>query len=187
MSGDLSTAVHFHGYVLTNVYLRISTDTRDQVVRFWDQTGAISDSAEARRRVDELVVVARNATGDVAGVNTVYAGRLDGFGPVYLYRSFVRPEDRRPGLSRMLLMCATDHLHRLYRTQALRADQAPFADQAAPRGLAFVAENEKLLRRGARQVLTRLGFRFIGHDARGVGVFLYRFDLASPSPSQPAR
>jgi hypothetical protein len=152
-------------YRLENVYGDISPAVRDEIVAFWLAQRALLDEREARRRVAEVAFLVRNPGGEIVGLNTVYKGAIRSV-PVYFYRSFVRAGDRDPGLSRSLLRSATRY----------------FATRGDARGIAFVAENPKLTRRGAVASVQRLGFRLLGTDPAGRQVFVQEF----PLPNAPA-
>ncbi len=57
-------------YQLAPVWPEPADDIRDEVVRFWSATGALSDAATAQERSRQLLVVVRNAHGHVVGVST---------------------------------------------------------------------------------------------------------------------
>lgn len=154
---------YFRGYQLLNVYGRMTPELRDEAVDFWLRCGALGDPREARRRTDELAYLVRSPSGELVGVNTVYVG---GLGqpprPYFFYRSFIRPADRRMGLSRTLL-----------HTTAAFLEQTRTAD--GPHGVVIVAENVKLASRALSRLLDRLGFRLVGKDSRGLDVRLRSF------------
>src|SRR5690348_11934646 len=67
------------------------TDERaEEIVAFWTREGAL-DEAAARERLREVVCVVRDRSGAIAGVNSVYAAKLDAVGgrPFWVYRSFL--------------------------------------------------------------------------------------------------
>jgi hypothetical protein len=70
----------------------------DELVGFWSEQGALSEAA-ARQRLAEVVCVLRDGEGEVAGVNSVYADRVELIGGrrFWIYRSFLRPDLRDAG------------------------------------------------------------------------------------------
>src|SRR5262245_30687250 len=63
--------VHFHDYLLENVYLRTTEAERSEIIALWRDEEALDDQAEAKRRSQEVVFLVRNASGELAGVSTV--------------------------------------------------------------------------------------------------------------------
>ena len=169
----------FRGYRLCAVYGRIpAADARD-VVRMWIDAGVLPPD-EAQRRVGEVVVVARAADGQVAGVNTVYVADAPGDrGAYYFYRTYLRPEHRGvAGIPRRMVRLAL---------QQLRGHRHP----QAPRGVVIITENPKLMRRGIKTRIEALGFHLLGSDARGCDVWCHKFDgsipVAPPGIRPPAQ
>lgn len=154
------------GYTLHAVDHPIAENLRDEVVGFWLANRAIPFADEARRRADELVCIARDATGQIVGVNTAYRtppGR-DGRS-WFAYRMFVRPQDRLVRLSLAMVREATAALQR-------RQVEPPVA------GVVLVTENQKLMRRGGHRVLQWLGFTRVGSDRRGQDIWKFEFNRA---------
>lgn len=156
-------SVQADGYGVTAVTGRVSEDLRREVAAFWLHEGAIQEASEARRRADELVCLARNAAGEIVGVNTAYISGLRSADDRYFfYRMFIRPRDRHLHLCSALVRAAVD---------ALRQHR----DAAAVKGVVLVTENPKLMRDGGRRLLTRLGWRSVGSDARGLDLWMIEF------------
>jgi hypothetical protein len=135
---------------------------REELAAFWRRYGAIADPAELRRRADEVVCIARDPAGELAAVNSVYVGELAGT-PHYFYRQFVRPDERTWALSASLVRTASAHLRSSYRPGN------------AVSGLVLVAENAKLSRPGAKELLARLGWVHVGKEQRGLDVWKIAF------------
>ncbi len=73
----------------------VSEDLRDEVAAFWVDNGALPNVDAARQRADQLVCVARNAAGEIVGVNTAYVSGLGAEQRRYFFcRMFIRPSDR---------------------------------------------------------------------------------------------
>jgi hypothetical protein len=71
---------------------RMSPEVGEELVEFWTARGALT-AASARERLNEVVCVLRDPEGAIAGVNSVYAGRVETVGGrrVWIYRSFIDP------------------------------------------------------------------------------------------------
>ena len=74
---------------------RLSEKLSQELVGFWLGNGALDDAA-ARRRLPEVVCVLRSSSGDVVGVNSVFADAVDLLGGrrFWVYRSFLLPAAR---------------------------------------------------------------------------------------------
>ena len=73
----------------------------EAVLAFWLKEKAIGDEAQARQRLKEIVLHARDADGEMAGVCTAVAVTLPRLGqPMYYYRCFIAPRWRK---SRLIL------------------------------------------------------------------------------------
>ena len=76
-------------------------DEGEAVLGFWLKEKAIGDEAQARQRLKEVVLHARDADGEMAGVCTAVAMTLPRLGqPMYYYRCFIAPRWRK---SRLIL------------------------------------------------------------------------------------
>lgn len=153
------------GYTIAPVFGAVGEAVRRDVAAFWLQNAAIPDPAEARRRTDELICVARNDAGEVVAVNTAYAADLRApAGRYYLFRMFQRPADRHLRLARAMMRAAID---------TLRERRA-----ASVRGIALVTENRKLMRESGRRLIASFGWRRVGADARGLDLWSIEFEQA---------
>src|SRR5690242_8190377 len=72
---------------------RLEPSVADELIAFWSEQGALTEAA-ARQRLAEVVCVLRDADGAVAGVNSVFADRVETIGGrrFWVYRSFLRPD-----------------------------------------------------------------------------------------------
>jgi ribosomal protein S18 acetylase RimI-like enzyme len=161
------------GYSVQVVRRSIDDALRAELVAFWAGQGAIPDPVEAQRRADEVVCVARDASGAIVAVNSVYAADFRAPGDRhYFYRQFARPQDRRLGLGVAMLRQAVASLRQEHR------------EGDAIKGIVLVAENPKLSRKSGRRLLAWLGWTFLGKGPRGFD--LWRIDFNGPqSPAPP--
>lgn len=153
-------------YSISSVSGPVSEELRSEAAAFWLRNGAIPNSDEARRRADELVCVARNAAGEIVGVNTAYVSTFRSADDrYYFYRMFLRPQDRHLHLACELVRASVD---------ALRDRRV----EPAVQGIVLVTENKKLMRASGRRILTHLGWHPAGTDPRGLDVWKIEFDRA---------
>jgi len=87
-----------------DVWQTLDDSTRDEVASFWQRHGAILDEQRARKRVGQVVALARAAGGEIAGVCTAQKQRVPDLGEtLYYYRTFVAPGFRNGFIVRRLL------------------------------------------------------------------------------------
>ena len=150
-------------YALQSVYGAMTPELSREIIAFWSSNHAIGDPIEAERRVAEVVCVARNPEGEIAGVNSVYEGTLgEPPRPYYFYRLFIRKQDRVLGLAgRMRVICS----------DRLRSEAAT----SGVLGIALVTENAKLMTVALRRLLHRSGWQYLGREALGRDVWKIDF------------
>ena len=93
------------------VWPEIAEQDASDLLAFWKREGAIPDEAQARQRLKQVVLLARDAEGAIAGVCTALPmtpPQLDQ--PVYFWRAFVAPKYRTSRLIYSLLTRSFDHL-----------------------------------------------------------------------------
>ena len=169
MTGILPDARLPGGYRLDEVLGRVSPSVRDEIVGMWLAERVLSP-AEAQRRAAEVVVIARAADGEIAGVSTAYVAALGGSDRRYwFYRTFVRPSHRSVWAiaPRMFDLAVA----------ALRAHEHP----ERPAGVAALVENRDLMRPAMREEIARAGMHRLGTDAAGRDLWCLNFDGSLPA------
>jgi hypothetical protein len=162
-----SLSRRFKHYRLDNVYLHATAAQRAETRNFWLREQALADPREAERRTREVVLmVRRDDTTELVGVSTVALQRLRDSGAVYVYRMFLRREDRIPYLMRAVTNASRDFL------RSFPHPQAPVA------GMLIVTENRKLMRPGIRRYFERHRYQYRGKTLRGLDLWLAPFDAA---------
>src|SRR6056297_3212612 len=120
---------------------------RAEIIAFWNEHGAITDHETARRRVDQVVAVARSDDGDLAG-------------KVFYYRTFIAPRYRNGLVVYRLLQ------------QAVRALESYSRDNSEDGALGVYLELENpSFGKHLRQAVWRrkgLEFTYIGRTPRGL-------------------
>lgn len=154
----------FRGYRLIPVYRTVTAEQRGEAIRFWFEQGAINESCVAERRSHELVYLARDPDGRLAGLSSVSLGRRNGDGrTIYDLRVFIAPPHRILFLARGL----TDRTRALLKADSQRHPAS---------GMRLVADNPKLMRPGMRRYLERHGFVYRGTDRHGLDRWFTPFD-----------
>ena len=109
-------------YRLEAVWPAPAGTVREDVVRFWLAEAALPDLAAAQARAGQLLVVARDPDGQVAGVSTAVRTFIDVLGfDCFYYRTFVGHAHRTRGLrSTKLFWRILLESHRLLNEHFLR-------------------------------------------------------------------
>ncbi|MDD2365609.1 MAG: hypothetical protein PHN84_05540 [Desulfuromonadaceae bacterium] len=149
--------IEYKDYRLKSVYKNINSQLKDEIVDFWVKNGAVS-SADAERRVAEVVYSIRNSSGSLTGLSTACLQKfMDQEQPFYFMRMFIRQEDRG--------------VHGLYRLVSRRTREfLKYFDlqfSVGGRGTIIVLENPKFLRKGNFKMLARNGWKYYGQGPRG--------------------
>lgn len=102
-------------YRLQPVWPTPTAAVQQEVVRCWLTEGALPDRTTAEARAPQLLVVARDPTGEIAGVSTAIRAFVPQLGfECFFYRTFVGRAHRVQGLqSRQLGKQILQHSHRL--------------------------------------------------------------------------
>ncbi|MGA7296127.1 MAG: hypothetical protein WBW92_01285 [Rhodanobacteraceae bacterium] len=84
---------------LTTVWPEITTQDAEDLLAFWKREGAIPDESQARARLKQVVMLARDADGEIAGVCTSLPMTPPQLGqPVFFWRAFVGKQWRHTRL-----------------------------------------------------------------------------------------
>jgi hypothetical protein len=161
------------GYRL-DVFAEQDTVGADAIVDMWTREGVIS-LEEARRRVDEVLLVATNGE-ELVGVATCYLAhnpqlRLD----LWYQRTFVAAAHRGQGVAWALTLVARDYLQ-----QRFVAGQ-----DTRGAGIGFDIENEQLTARGNDAIWDHpFEYTLIGENEHGHHIRVHYFPgaLAPPPP-----
>lgn len=154
---------YFRDYRLRPVLGALTPELQERVCAFWLREGALPDAAMAARRVRQVVYVVENAAAEIAGVSTAYIAVAPRLGRrFYFYRTFMREQDRRPRLPRLVLQL----------TYELLRERRP---ANGPLGMMIAGENPKLARRGTHRLLEKLGWEYLGLNPRGQPTWIKLF------------
>jgi hypothetical protein len=147
--------------------------TADDVVAVWINEGVL-DPEEARRRVSEILLVATDQQGRVAGVCTTYLARNDQLrADMWYFRTFVAADHRQFNLAVTLALQGRDYLVSRYVS----------GEDRRGLGIIFEVENAGLQQHFPEALWLPTDFLFIGENARGAHVRVHYFPGAlAPDP-----
>jgi hypothetical protein len=128
------------------------------VLEFWRRENALAADIKPEERLRQVVLHARDAAGEVAGVCTVVPLTLPRIGqPMYYYRCFIGKNWRKSRLVFRLLLRAFDVLE-----DYARAHDFPCI------GMVLELENTRFGEALRAPVWTSTGFVYIGKSGRGL-------------------
>lgn len=137
---------------------QISPADSEELLAFWKSENAIPDATQARARLPQVAVLARDEAGVIAGVCTALAVTPPQLGqPVYYWRTFVAPRWRKTRLFHQLGMASFQLLE----------DWAREHDYPCI-GILLELENARFGKIGRMPVWGRSGFTYIGKSGRGL-------------------
>lgn len=137
----------------------------EALIAFWLAEGALPDEHQARQRLNQVVLLARDEQNDVAGVCTAIAQKPPAIGqPLYYYRSFIGRRWRTTRLVYNLLK----HAQKLLEEDA-RASGWPCI------GILLELENSRFGEKGRMPVWPRLDFTYVGQSPRGLELRVHYF------------
>ena len=135
------------------------------VIAFWQREGAIQDPAQASERVKQIVMLARDAEGDIAGVCTALAATPAQLGqPMYYWRTFVGAAHRGSSLAMGFLKRSSKLLE-----EYARANDFPCI------GILLELENDGFRLKGRKAIWFNPAFVYIGKSPRNLEVRVLYF------------
>jgi hypothetical protein len=145
----------------------------EDVVAMWTLERALTRE-EAERRVSELLLVAIDARGALAGVATAYLERNQQLrATLWHYRTFVPAAHRKSNVAATMAVAARDHLSERFVT----------GEDRRAIGVLFTVESPILQQHVPQAIWPQTGFVFVGEDARGAHVRVHWFPGAlAPEP-----
>lgn len=152
-------------FTLVTVWPHIGEQDAQDLLAFWKQEGAIPDEGQARIRLSQVVLLARDADGNIAGVCTALPVTPPQLGqPVYFWRSFVAPKWRHTRLIGTLLTKSCEFLGDFARERDF-----PYI------GILLELENERFKSAGRKAEWVHPRFTYIGKSPRGLDVRVHYF------------
>jgi hypothetical protein len=149
--------------------------TAEDVVEVWVSEARIPQP-EAKRRVSELLLVAIDPRGSLAGLSTAYLAYNHQLrAEMWHYRTFVREAYRRSNLAVALIVLARDHL----------IERFVSGEDRRGLGIIFELENEGLKRIFPKGIWYESDFLFIGENPYGAHVRVRYFPgVHAPEPDR---
>lgn len=164
MSTDTPSGGHSR-FTLTHVWPNISESDASDLLAFWKQHNAIPNEEQARARLAQVVLLARDAEGAIAGVCTAYSMTPPQLGqPMYFWRAFIAPQWRSTRLIGTLLSGSCDLLG-----EHSREHDFPCI------GILLELENERFGKAGRKAEWVHPRFCYIGKSPRGLDVRAHYF------------
>lgn len=140
----------------------------DDIISFWLREKALPDEQTGRQRVGQVVMFARDGSGEIAAVCTALPQNPPQLGqPVYFYRSFVAPKYRKTLLVYRLLKKAV----RLLEADAREHDWPCI-------GVLLELENQRFFEKGRMPVWPGIDFVYVGKSPRGLECRIHWFKSA---------
>lgn len=149
---------------------RLAPEVAAEIVGFWSEQGALSEPA-ARQRLSQVVCVLRDDGGTVAGVNSVFADRVELIAGrrFWIYRSFLRADRSESGPEMVDAAFAA-------------LDEEFRATGEGPVGVCvLISDREEMLRR-REAVWPGTGFLYAGYTPQGAQVRIAYFEGATIGP-----
>jgi hypothetical protein len=145
----------------------------DDVLELWAREKAI-DQAEAHRRVHEVLLVAIDSDGTLAGLSSAYLQRTPQLGmDLWYYRTYVAEAHRNSNIGTQMLWASRDHLEERFVS----------GRDTRGGGVIFELENQGLKDFFNRAIWMPANFTFIGESERGDHVRVHWFPGAlAPAP-----
>ncbi len=160
------------------VWKALTPELSAELVAFWNDQNAIRNAAEAGRRSEQVVCIARDAEGALCGVATAIVKVLPRLRqPMYYYRQFFAPALRG------------QHQELTFFQQAKRIlqDYNAGLDTSESLGILLEIENAKIAAAYRRAHEPGFEATFIGYSPRGLQLRVSYFDAAVLQPPTPLR
>ena len=160
------------------VWKALTPELSAELVAFWNDQNAIRNAAEAGRRSEQVVCIARDAEGALCGVATAIVKVLPRLRqPMYYYRQFFAPALRG------------QHQELTFFQQAKRIlqDYNAGLDTSESLGILLEIENAKIAAAYRRAHEPGFEATFIGYSPRGLQLRVSYFDNAVLLPPAPVR
>ena len=155
-------------YSLINVWNNKSPELTQEIIDFWLSEKVISEP-DARQRVNQVFIIARDQEGEIIGVNTIYKQyntQLDNL--LFYYRTYISPRARGSQIALEMMLATRDYLEARY-------DDTREADAI---GILLEVENKKLQKRLNQAIWPGSNFVYIGKNKRGYHMRVYYFKNA---------
>lgn len=169
-----TTQPRFH---FTGTWRNLGADDGQRVLAFWQHHHAIASTADAQRRLAQVVMIASDDAGEIAAVSTALPMLPPRFGqPMYYFRAFVAPAWRTSKLVRDITNRSCDHLEAFARERNFPCI-----------GVLLELENDGFYRALRKPVWWNPRFYYAGRSERGLEVRVYYFAGARLKSAEQVR
>lgn len=144
-------------YTYKIVYKNLEEDLRKRIISMWIDNNVL-DVATANFRVDQVVLVGFDSNDEVCCVTTVYEKELASTERWYIFRMYIRPQDR----GRITEFKSSKVTH-----EFLSQYQRP----GKPKGILAFAENQKITQR----IMKWEGWNYYGKAPNGQDIYFVEF------------
>jgi hypothetical protein len=155
-------------YYLDNVWEHKDPEVREEIIRFWLFEKVLPEE-QARQRVDQVFLIARDTENKIVGINTVYKQyneQLENF--FYYYRTYIAPRARKLQMTGEMMLEVKDYL------------EARYIDNSDTEviGMFLEVENEAIKKQLNQAIWPGINFVYIGKNQRGDHLRVYYFKNA---------
>ena len=155
-------------YYLKNVWENKDPEVREEIIRFWLSEKVLPEE-QARQRVNQVFLIARDTVDNIVGINTVYKQynkQLENF--FYYYRTYVTPRARKFQMTAEMMLEVKDYLEDRYIDKI----------DTEVIGMFLQVENETIKKKLNLAVWPGINFVYIGKNQRGDHLRVYYFKNA---------
>jgi hypothetical protein len=154
---------------LIDVWGEKSPELSREIIDFWLEHKALTSRQQAEQRVPEVIYLARDPSGQIAAVSTIY-NKLNPqlHNHFYHFRCFVARSHRRSQVAFSLLMAARDLLNRRFAE----------GKETLAIGMLMEVENPALQQHRNEAIWPLSRFVYVGKNERGAHIRVFYFDDA---------
>jgi hypothetical protein len=152
---------------IETVWDRSTPEIREEITKFWEENKLLPSGVSAEDRAKEVVLIARDESGNVAGISSAMHIRFKQLNNNYFfaYRSVLLPQHRIPGLAQKMIVETRDILEKY----------AESMTQNKCIGMVTFVENKGVIEKINYGVWPSSKMVYIGNDKQGRQIRLYYF------------
>lgn len=162
-------------YTLYDVFNCTTPELRDKVIDLWERNKALPEGVNPEERAYQVAIAVYDSNSEVIGVTTAYEDLFPLYPhpaliqkPYYYFRLFIQPSSRIPELFALMTNATYLILKERVSTQSDNG-------RDTPEGMAFVAENRKIMRPGLRKKIKRNHYKLAGRNKLGMDIYIRSF------------
>jgi len=152
---------------IETVWRKSLPQMREEIIKFWDENKLLPPGVSAEERAREVVLVARNESGNIAGISSAMHIQFKQLNDNYFfaYRSVLLPQYRVPGLAQKMILETRDILENYASTMT----------ENKCIGMVTFVENKGVIEKVNYGVWPASKMVYIGNDKQGRQIRLYYF------------